>query len=159
MNIKTYIYSLGIIVIIVTILSLLLPKGKVNKVIKLVLSLVVALSLFRPLLALTDDYNVYQSLNDFNVQEDFIELSRQAEIKSKTNVCKALITAIGVENPDVEIKYTTSDSNNILINKIIINLENSVIKVDKENINIKDDIKNAITTYLNVKADVVEIYE
>lgn len=158
MTLKTYVTLLGALVITVTILSLLLPKGKTQKVIRTVLSLTVALSVLKPVMTLNGEDLTDIDLPFLSVQEDFISFSDEYTVKLQETACESLVKNQGVKNCEVKIGYERTDGV-IEIKKVDVILFGEVIISDGENIDIKEEITEAISSFLEVKREIVSIDE
>ena len=91
MTLNAYVTILGALVVTVTLLSLLLPKGKTQKVVRTVLSLTVALSVLKPVIVLNGED--LESIGDefLTVQEDFIYFSDEYVIKLQQIACENIV--------------------------------------------------------------------
>ena len=158
MTLNAYVTILGALVVTVTLLSLLLPKGKTQKVVRTVLSLTVALSVLKPVIVLNGED--LESIGDgfLTVQEDFIYFSDEYVIKLQQIACENIVNNYGIENCEVIIGYERS-GDITEIKKVDVNLFDQVIISDEENIDIKEEITKAISAFLKVKREIVSINE
>ena len=158
MTLNAYVTILGALVVTVTLLSLLLPKGKTQKVVRTVLSLTVALSVLKPVIVLNGED--LESIGDgfLTVQEDFIYFSDEYVIKLQQIACENIVNNYGIENCEVIIGYEKS-GDITEIKKVDVNLFDQVIISDEENIDIKEEITEAISAFLKVKREIVSINE
>ena len=158
MTLNSYVTILGALVITVTLLSLLLPKGKTQKTVRTVLSLTVALSVLKPVIVLNGEN--LENIGDrfLSVQEDFIYFSDEYVIKLQQIACENIVNNYGIENCEVKIEYERS-GDITEIKKVDVNLFDRVIISDEENIDIKEEITDAISAFLKVKREIVSINE
>ncbi|MBO4594331.1 MAG: hypothetical protein J5697_01355 [Clostridia bacterium] len=158
MTLNSYVTILGALVITVTLLSLLLPKGKTQKTVRTVLSLTVALSVLKPVIVLNGEN--LENIGDrfLSVQEDFIYFSDEYVIKLQQIACENIVNNYGIENCEVKIEYERS-GDITEIKKVDVNLFDQVIISGEENIDIKEEITDAISAFLKVKREIVSINE
>lgn len=159
---KKWILSLGIVVIIVAIISLILPEGKLGKYIKGVCSLIVILAVLQPLLNLKQievNFNTLINGNEATIQVDFINYISGAKIKEYEKNCNLLAENVGLEYIETVIEYSINDDAKIVIKKVNLNLKDAVIISDKEHIDIIEEVIDAVAKYLNVNKEIVVVYE
>lgn len=159
---KKWILSLGIVVIIVAIISLILPEGKLGKYIKSICSLIVILAVLQPLLNLKQievNFNTLINGNDATIQVDFINYISGAKIKEYEKNCNLLAENVGLEYIETVIEYSINDDAKIVIKKVNLNLKDAVIISDKEHIDIIEEVIDAVAKYLNVNKEIVVVYE
>ena len=158
MTLNSYVTILGALVITVTLLSLLLPKGKTQKTVRTVLSLTVALSVLKPVIVLNGEN--LENIGDrfLSVQEDFIYFSDEYVIKLQQIACENIVNNYGIENCEVKIEYERS-GDITEIKKVDVNLFDQVIISGEENIDIKEEILDEISSFLRVNREIVIINE
>lgn len=159
---KKWILSLGIVVIIVAIISLILPEGKLGKYIKGICSLIVILAVLQPLLNLKQieiNFNTLINGNEATIQVDFINYISGAKIKEYEKNCNLLAENVGLEYIETVIEYSINDDAKIVIKKVNLNLKDAVIISDKEHIDIIEEVIDAVAKYLNVNKEIVVVYE
>lgn len=159
---REWILSVGTTIIFASIISIIIPEGKMNSYIKSILSILVILVIIKPMLTTTiNDYDFDKILNQDVVvlQDDFLNYTNDKKIQNIIKKCKIIINEIGIENPVVNIDYFVEENNQITIKEAKINLRNSVIISDKEHIDIIEDVKTVISDYLNIASYKVIIYE
>lgn len=158
---KEWITSIIASVIISSILSLILPEGKMGKYIKGIFSLFIILIIIKPIFAIENNDFSYEDIFDENVsiQTDYLEYISNKRLDYIKVECENLMKENGIINAELSINYNLDEYNYITINKIEINLQNAVIMSDKANIHIIEDVKNAIANYLNINKNLVVINE
>ena len=159
---KSWIISISAVVIITAVISLILPEGKIGKYIKSIFSLFIVFTIIKPLFYIKNSEFNYENIfnqNEIELQFGFIEFISQEKIKEYENNCINILEKVGVNNALVEIIYSNDNQSKIKIEFINVNLKNSVIISDKSHIDIIKEIKNNISTYLNVSIESVKIYE
>ena len=153
--------SIVISVLIVTILGLILPEGKMKPHIKKTFTLLLIVVIIEPIFNIKDiDINFEDALNldSVEIQSNYLDFMNKLELVNIENNCKDLLENINISNAEIKLNYELN-SNKILINKVNVNLINSVIKSDKEHIFIIEDIKNVLSEYLKIDKKLVLIDE
>ena len=97
--------------------------------------------------------------NDTTIQTSYLDYFNEQMILDKQKKCEQILQSYGIDNSFVSIAYEIDENNTIIVKKIQINLKNSVINSDKDNINIIARAKNAIKNFLSVNEEQIEIYE
>jgi len=159
---KEWVLSIGTTVVITTIISIILPEGKIGNYIKGIFSILLILAIIKPIFAIGKiDYNIENVLsqNVVILQDDFISFTNDKKVQNFTEKCEKIIEEIGIEKAVVNIDYFVDENNQIIIKYVNVNLRNSVIILDKEHIDIIEDVKTAISDYLNLDFNKVIIYE
>lgn len=158
---KDWIFNIGATVLLVSIITLILPDGKVGKFIKSIFSILILMIIIKPLVPIKEfnfDYTSIFGNTEITVQENFVNYTFEEKKKSYQRYCLKIIEDIGVENASVELIYD-NENMKFEIKNVKINLVNSVIKSDKEHIFIIEEIKEKISSYLNVNSSILVIYE
>ena len=158
---KSWVANIVVNVFLSSVISLILPEGRMAKVIKNVLSMLLILVVMQPFLNLSiqeiDFDSIFQS--EYAVQTSYLDFINEKVIGEYEKKCEEIIENYGVTEYKVEIVYDVDENNEILFRKIQINLTNSVINSDKSNIDIIAGIKTSIQNYLSVNMGQIEIYE
>ena len=81
---------------------------------------------------------------------------RVKKIKEK---CVEIAKENTIFDAGFDVIYTIDDDYNLSISKIIINLSNSVIKLDKEHIDIIEKVKDEISSRVGIDDKLIEVYE
>ncbi|MBQ8426622.1 MAG: hypothetical protein IJX16_02545 [Clostridia bacterium] len=158
---KEWIFSIGATVLLVSIITLILPDGKIGKFIKSIFSILILMVTIKPLISIDKSNINYESIFDvvdIKVQENYINYTFEERKKSYEYSCQEILIDLGIENAIVEIIYENSNME-FKILSVKINLINSVIKSYKEHIFIIEEIKKEITSYLNIDDSILVIYE
>ena len=159
---KAWIVSVSAVVMITAIINLILPEGKMGKFIKGIFSIFVLLTIIKPIIYIKDGGFNYQNIfnqSNFELQDEFIEYVSQEKINEYENNCQNILEKNGIQNAFVDIFYALDENLMIIIKSTSIDLKNSVIKSDKAHIDIIKAVRKEIASYLNVKEDLVKIYE
>ncbi len=159
---KNWIISLGTIIILSSLITIILPEGKLNKFIKCYLSLIIMIVIIQPITSIKSlnfsFENVFQE-NQIELQYDYLEYVANVRINNYIDNCKKIAKDVGVDGLIVEIMYEIDENNEIILNNILLNFKNSVIISDKEHIDIIEEVKTSICKYLDVEQNKVVIYE
>ena len=161
-NMKDWIISITAVVLITSIVCLILPPGKMGKYIKSIFSLLTILVVIKPIVYIKDinlDYQQIIGVDDIAFQDDFLMYVFDKKIKEHEQNCVEIVEKIGVKNANINIEYDVKENQNIIINFVKINLQNSVIISDEQHINIKEEMIADIASYLNINKNMVIIYE
>lgn len=159
---KEWILSVGSIVILTSVISLILPDGKTGKIIKCVFSLIILTVILKPILTIKDGFEISEIVfneTELYVQEDFIYYSIEEKMTNYEENILSYVKNSGIENSSVVIEYYVLENYSAKIEKVIVNLDNQVIISDKENIDIIEDIVSYVVKLTNVQRNEVIINE
>ncbi len=166
--IKTWILSIAGIIILSAMLSLILPEGKAGKLIKSILALLVILVIIKPLFSIFSGGEVSFTPENQTIvteQQNFIDYINGKKIESYKTNTEQILKNHDVYDAQIEIivltdNEITNDTNGEpIIQKIIIDLKNSVIKSDSPHKYIIKDLKNDLAEYFSLSQEKIEIYE
>ncbi len=161
-NMKDWIISITAVVLITSIVCLILPPGKMGKYIKSIFSLLTMLVVIKPIVYIKDinfDYQQIIGADEIALQDDFLIYVFDKKIEEYEQNCVEIVEKVGIKNANINIEYDIEENQNIKINFVKINLQNSVIISDEQHINIKEEMITDIASYLNIKKNMVIIYE
>ena len=157
-------YVSGIIfsVILISLISLIFPSGKIGKYLKSIFSFILIFSVINPLLNLDEinvDFNNAFLENEVIYQEQYLDYVNQKKIDNYNDNCTKIIEKLGVKNAQIDFIYYTDEKYNLIVEKVNVNLKNSVISPENEHINIIKDIKKMLSEYLSVNQENIKVYE
>lgn len=161
-DMKEWVLNIAFTVFFISIITLIIPNGKINKHIKKVLSLILAVIVLQPILSIKNgDINFENFLynESFGLQDEYLEYIVDAKINSNKDKCSVLLKEMGVEGAFIEFENYIDESFDIVAKKIIIDLKKAVINLDKQHIDIIGEIKKVVSNYFNVNLDCVVVYE
>jgi hypothetical protein len=140
---------------------LILPEGKTSKTIKSVVSLLLVVVIVQPILRLKDaNFSLGQVFDEEVVlQNDYLEYIHFKKVEHYEKTCISLLEKLGVYQAEVDVIYEIDDNNEINLKKIQINLKNSVIKSDKDHIDIIDEAKLLIKNTFKIDEAQIDINE
>ena len=148
-----WILSIAVMIVILSISSLLLPDGKTGKYIKSFFSLILILVILQPVAEFKkiDIGNINLSgQNDIVIQNDYIEYINNEKNNSQKKQIKNILSQKGINSSEVNIKCKTDQNHQITYEKVIINIDNKVIKDENQHIDINVDIVKATADYLKI---------
>lgn len=155
---KSWLLSIGVVLLMITSLNLILPEGKTGKTIKNIFSLILLMVVIRPVLNIknANNFTFFQNQDNIIVNEDFIEQTYNKRIDFYVNDCKKLLKNYGVMDSNVQMIYEIDENYNLIINKIIIKFDDEVINSVGPHIDIIENIKESISNSFNLdKKDIL----
>lgn len=152
MNFSAWVLSIVGIVILTLIVDIILPEGQTNKYIKSVFAVITVFVIALPIPSLfngdIDIGGVLKNEQAGVIDTAFIEnLMQERAAVVKDELLKEYKTN-GIDNVEVEISY--KDDVKFSIEKIFINVKNSVIVGSDKNINIKEKVLSITINLLDI---------
>lgn len=160
---SAWVLSLIGVVLISCVITIILPDGRLGKVIKGICSLVITLVIIYPLLS-KDSINSVFVLDDNNiqidVQEEYVNYVFESRAEQTINEIINLVENKGVKDVICDVGYEKyNGNNNFTINFILINLNNAVIISDKEHILVIEEIISIVSQQFELDKNKIVIYE
>ena len=156
---KNWVLSIGIIIIVISILTIILPSNKLGKLTKGIFSLIIILVIIQPIISFSN--NNYQigdiEYSEIIIQNDFIDYVNFTKIENLKQKCNQILKNYEIEGATVDILYENTNYT-LIIEKCVINLSNAVINSNEEHIYIIKETKNLISELLLIDESKV-IYE
>ena len=109
---SSWVLSITSIVILTSIISMILPEGRLNKSIKSIFSLLVVLVIIQPFFTLTGkdiDFDTIFSENNITLQVDYLEYIQSQKITNYQNNCQKILKNYGIDSASVDINYTVNN--------------------------------------------------
>lgn len=154
---KSWVLSVGAAIIITTIITIILPEGKLGKTIKFVFSIMVMLIMIKPIVYIkNNDFNIDTSLvyNEINYQNDYLSYISKIKAAKFEQNCNKILENNGINNADVLIEYSEDGQGGLIIECVKINLFN----VNDDNTQIlTETVINEIKNFLNVDEKIIKI--
>ncbi len=153
-----WVLSVIISVFIVSILSIVLPDGKMRNHIKRTFSLLLMIIIIEPIFELKNlkiDFDNFTFDKEVEIQTNYIDFIRDSEVNSIKNNCIKILESISITNPNIELITDESLDNMVEVEKIIVNLKGAVINSEKEHIFIIENIKKVLSEYLKIDSQMV----
>ena len=158
---KQWLYSIFVLVLIITIISIVVPEGKLGKIIKGVFSVILLITVINPLVKIKEvnyDYFIGDN-NDFTLQTHYIDYVYNKKIDNLINLSKESLIKIGVDKCEIIIDYVIDEKYQLLINFAQVNLKNAVIYSNEEHIVVVEQVKTIVANVLAIEKEKVFIYE
>ena len=157
---KTWILSIVLTSILVAIFSIILPKTKTGNLVKAIFQAILISVVIKPLLSFNFNYDDNSCFNSTNVQiqENFVLSVNAKKIDYLEENCQLILENNGISNSEISIYYINDENLNIQLEKVVVNLKNSVIISSDVNIDIVGRTKSIISKNLNIKEELVEVY-
>lgn len=157
----SWIISVFSAVTVITVVSLLLPDGKLAKFIKPFVSLILILLILSPI---TDIEKYFYDGEEFydsaiTMDTDFLIKTTQAKIDKRKENCIKIAEKNGITGAIVIIEYSVDENYSPKINEVRINLQNAVISSESEHIVILQRLIKEISEYLSISEEGVKIVE
>ena len=154
MEYKSYLYGIIASFSIMVLIDLIMPEGKMEKIVKAVSSLIIFLMLIHPLI------NFINSSKEIDISPNE-EVSNAIEIRSDSyteHVIENLIKNEFNINVIVEINRKKNEYKS-QIEFVSITYQNNDINTFDEHINLEDKMSELVSNYLNIEREKVIIYE
>lgn len=156
---SSWVLSIASIVILTSLITMILPEGKLNKSIKSIFSLLVVLVIIQPFLSFSGNHENLDSIfngNELNLQTEYLDYIESQKITNYQKNCQKILANYGIEGASVDINYTVIDKH-VVIEKVLINLTNNTnSSINKETI---EKVIIDISLYLNLTEEKVLVYE
>ena len=156
---KTWIVSIIVVVLSISIIALIFPSGKLGSYVKSIFVFVLTFVLLKPITEIKNqDVNI--SFDNFEVayQVEYLDYIGKYKINKMVENCELIANNLGVNGITVKLEYELLDYAEIQVNKVELNLENTVINSDKEHIVIIEKVKKTIADYLGIDNSKVVTY-
>ncbi len=150
-----FLYQSIITVVVISVVMLLIPKGKLQSIIKWVFSIITTIVIISPFCKMSTSTN--HTLNTIIIQEDYLNGFHQRTLEINKNLIENFLDSKGFIKANVTI-VSTVEKNSLKYKKIQIQLKNDVINSDKQNIDIISETTNFVKALLGNEI-LVEIYE
>lgn len=157
---KTWILSVALMIILTTVLTIILPDGKLNKIIKKSFSFIVVLVVISPVInkQITFDLDFNNGFaQDVVVQEEYLEYVSKLKVDELEKSCANYLKKSGISDIKVLIEYIYNDKG-IVIDKVKLDFTDAIAISDEIEPDIIDKIKDYTAEYLNVSSDKIEVY-
>ena len=157
---KTWVLSIVITVILISIFTIILPKNKTGNLVKSLFHVLLVSLIIKPFYNREFNFeNVFNfNQQEFEIQQDYIDGINLKKISHLKENCIQLLENNGIHNSNIEIEYEFDKNQNLSIQKIVVNLSNSVIIPNNMNIDIIVRTKSLISKSFNINENLVEVY-
>lgn len=161
MNLSSWVLTIVGMVVLSVIGDIILPQGKIAKTVKGVFAFITVLVIASPLPELFNgSFEVFFSLTDEThaFDEQISQTIYQMRVEQACNQIETTLGYRGVDNPEITIISENKDTF-LAIEKIIINLDNAVIKEVDGNIIKTETIRQVVAESVGVAEEKVVVYE
>lgn len=152
---QSYILSVLGIVLVSVLIEIILPSGQTAKYIKSVFSIFVVYVLISPVLTMIKkDYDITKYVQQGNIEVNQVLLNNiyKDQIEAKSTDIENALEKEGYSGVKVKILYNIVD-NQIILEKVKINLDNLVITSPNENINKYQHIRQVVAQSIEIKEE------
>ncbi|MBO4251499.1 MAG: hypothetical protein J5911_02420 [Clostridia bacterium] len=158
---KSWILSVFSSVLLVSLLSLILPEGKITRFVKPFIFLSVITVILYPLSNIQKFLNeaVFDNNKIIETDKSFLMQITISKIDLYSANCIKIAENCGINGSEIKIEYNVSENYEPIINGVQINLENAVITAKDEHIVILQTLKKSISNYLRIDETGVKINE
>ena len=161
MNLSSWVLTIVGMVVLSVIGDIILPQGKIAKTVKGVFAFITVLVIASPLPELFNgSFEVFSSLTDEThaFDEQISQTIYQMRVEQARRQIEITLGDRGVDNPEITIISENKDTF-LEIEKIIINLDNAVIKEVDGNIIKTETIRQVVAESVGVAKEKVVVYE
>lgn len=161
MNLSSWVLTIVGMVVLSVIGDIILPQGKIAKTVKGVFAFITVLVIASPLPELFNgSFEVFSSLTDEThaFDEQISQTIYQMRVEQARSQIEITLGDRGVDNPEITIISENKDTF-LEIEKIIINLDNAVIKEVDGNIIKTETIRQVVAESVGVAEEKVVVYE
>ena len=120
-----------------SVISFLLPSGKISKFVKPILSVIVLFVIISPIVNYSEIFesvNQETNLQDVFIDQNFLNSVGEYKIGIYREKCFEIAKKNGITGEDILIKYNIDDRGKLQILGVDINLKNAVISSEEEHI-------------------------
>ena len=161
MNLSSWVLTIVGMVVLSVIGDIILPQGKIAKTVKGVFAFITVLVIASPMPELFNgSFEVFSSLTDEThaFDEQISQTIYQMRVEQACSQIETTLGYKGVDNPEITIISENKDTF-LEIEKIIINLDNAVIKEVDGNIIKTETIRQVVAESVGVAEEKVVVYE
>ncbi len=154
-----WVVSVGLVILISTLISLLIPDGRLTGIVGVILSITVVFTLVKPLD--NSNFNFEIPTIDASVEIDYSYAEYSNYLKSNyySKQCIDLLKKEAIDDAEIVIDYQTDEFRLFKINFVKVFLCKEVINSGGEHIDIIDKVKTLISNSLNIEKDKILIVE
>ena len=154
-----WVISFCSVVLLCTIVTLIMPEGKMQNAVSFILIFLIIFVAVKPLFSLKDVY--MDGDNEVN-GELVLDIEYLDYFASKKNFelvenCKKILFDSLNEVVDIQIDAGFNDILQYTIKNVKVILEQSVINENSERIDITIEVKKRLSEYLNIEKEVIEL--
>lgn len=155
---KNYLISVITIALIISIITVILPRGKLSKYVKSVCSFILAFSIVSPLM----NFNEYGYTNIFTehdyeikLQEEYITYVFESKKTDDYKKIEQILNNNGINYSDIKIEYNVTDKTDFYPKKISVKLLKINTIVSKD---VLEEIKKTISEVFKINMENIIFY-
>lgn len=153
MKINEYLISVTALILLSEITRILLPKGKTKRVVEIVYSLVLILTLLSPIVGIAPIRGGDAAKPEFAVDDGYLEYADKVYSKSVIGEVERYLKQRRIAFSSVEV-----DCERFSIKKLIIYYDKNANKDKTEHID-SSEVRNELSSLLKIDAEVIGIVE
>ena len=157
---SSWIISIAVAVLLGTLVEVVMPEGRLNKIIKSILGVLCMLIIISPLKSVDISKINFNSLfPQSQIDTKFVEDRQSEQISLLESNIESNLETNGYKNVKVKIDGKIETNNGLYIKNIFVDLENLVLNENLENINKYNNIVAIIQSSVEVQKEQVIFYE
>ena len=157
---SSWIISIAVAVLLGTLVEVVMPEGRLNKIIKSILGVLCMLIIISPLKSFDISKINFNSLfPQSQIDTKFVEDRQSEQISLLESNIESNLETNGYKNVKVKIDGKIETNNSLYIKNIFVDLENLVLNENLENINKYNNIVAIIQSSVEVQKEQVIFYE
>ena len=159
-SMNDWILSLAIVILIIAIISLILPEGKMGKTVKGFFSLIIILIMIKPILNFNGDklLNYQVNVNSNESQDQYLNYVFRQKATNYQNLCNKIAINNGINAMQTRIEYSVNDKYEFEIKNVKIEISpEQELNNEQLNLALKKTISE-IATNLMIKENIIEAY-
>lgn len=157
---SSWIISIAVAVLLGTLVEVIMPEGRLNKIIKSILGVLCMLIIISPLKSVDISKINFNSLfPQSQIDTKFVEDRQSEQISLLESNIESNLETNGYKNVKVKIDGKIETNNSLYIKNIFVDLENLVLNENLENINKYNNIVAIIQSSVEVQKEQVIFYE
>lgn len=154
-----WVVSVGLVILISTLISLLVPDGRLTSIVGVILSVTVVFTLVKPMENSDFNFEIPSINTSIEIDYSYAEHSNYLKSNYYSTQCVNLLKNEGVDNAEIVIDYQVDEFRLFKINFVRVFLSKEVINSDGEHIDIIDKVKTIISKNLNIEKDLILVIE
>ena len=158
---KEWIVSVVSVLLLVSLVAVLVPKGKLTPLINSLLSVIFLTSIFSPVLTgkVKFESNAFDVGGEsYSIQSDYVNFIGSKAAEYKKSECAERLELAGIEPKELDVDYEIIDGE-LNFKKIILILDNRVINKNEAHINIIKEAKEIVSDIFRTDDITVNFYE
>ena len=157
----SWVVSVGVIVVISTIITIIMPDSKVSGIVFVVLGVMIISVIIKPIFNSNEDFDIVfndeTSVEQEMIDYGYVEYTFYLKAEKLKNDCIELLDEKGYKTTFVEIIYDDSDFRQFKLKNVKVFLDKEVINSASTHIDIIDEVQNLLKDFLSVKKEVIKV--